>query len=196
MTSYDGGPAKDTYLPRDGRDTITYAGTPQPVSVTLDGLANDGITAEGENVPSDIEVVEGGALNDMLTGNPQANELRGADGADQLFGESGPDTLTGVRLVPPGAADTIRLPPGYPARCRGQDRPARQGQSTASSRGGIPSGRLLASARHQHRSRTSHPSTTTGSGGLMATRAASRARSRRFPTFPRRSWRSRKRRWP
>jgi len=55
---------------------------------------------------------------------------------------------------------------------------------------------LQPSVRRHHPSRTSRPSTTMGSGGSTATPAACRGRSRRFPTFPRRSWRSRKRRLP
>jgi len=62
--------------------TVTYA-----VSATTE----DGGGNPGDDVQSDVEVVEGGAGADILVGNASNNVLRGAAGADTLVGEGGDD---------------------------------------------------------------------------------------------------------
>ena len=80
----DGGP---------GTDTVKYEGS-SPVTVRLDGSANDGRSGEGDNVVG-TEVVISGAGNDTLTGSSAANTLDGGAGNDQITGGNGADTLRG-----------------------------------------------------------------------------------------------------
>ena len=50
---------------------------------------------ETENVPGDIEGLQGGRYADKLSGNSGANVLRGGDGSDDLDGGAGDDLLNG-----------------------------------------------------------------------------------------------------
>ncbi len=53
-----------------GTDTATYASRTAPLTVTIDGIANDGATAEGDdNVKTDVENLVGGSAKDSLTGS-------------------------------------------------------------------------------------------------------------------------------
>lgn len=84
-----GDPGSPTFggLAISGRDT--------PVVVDLDDVADDGAAGEGDNARTDVENVVGGAANDTLTGDGDANVLSGFDGADTLRGGGGEDTLRG-----------------------------------------------------------------------------------------------------
>jgi Ca2+-binding RTX toxin-like protein len=78
-----------------GIDRVDYGARTAPLTVTLDGMANDGATLEQDDVASDVEAVTGGAGNDSLTGGPGAQLLDGMDGADVLSGLGGDDVLSG-----------------------------------------------------------------------------------------------------
>jgi hypothetical protein len=106
----DGGAGDDGFDPQFGADDVVggagydtivyYKGPTQPVSVTLDDVANDGEADEHDNIHGDVEDITGGNGNDKLTGNAQTNVLRGdltADGAgaDQIDGGAGTDSLFG-----------------------------------------------------------------------------------------------------
>ena len=91
----DGGAGADRMNGEAGRDTATYASRFVAVSVTFDGVANDGEPGEGDNVDSDIEAVTGGAVADTLTGDARDNVLAGRSGEDRLEGAGGSDTLNG-----------------------------------------------------------------------------------------------------
>ncbi len=92
-------PGSDTFSggenPAD-RDTLSYA-SGAAVTVSLDGVANDGPTgaSEGDNAGDDIEVVVGTTAGDVLTGGTGGEELRGGAGADVLSGSGGDDLLLG-----------------------------------------------------------------------------------------------------
>ncbi len=88
-----GGAGTDALSGGDGADTASYAERATPVTVTLDGLANDGGAGENDAVAADIENATGGDGNDTLTGNPGANVLTGGAGDDTLDGQSGPDEI-------------------------------------------------------------------------------------------------------
>jgi uncharacterized repeat protein (TIGR01451 family) len=92
---FDGGPGADELSGGGGTDTADYSSRLDPVEVSLDGLANDGETGEGDNVASNVEDVFGGAGDDTLVGNGQANLLDGGEGDDDLDGGLGADTLIG-----------------------------------------------------------------------------------------------------
>jgi Ca2+-binding RTX toxin-like protein len=91
----DGGPGRDEIIGGGGRDRADYSSRTAPVTVTLDGLANDGATGEADLVHSTIEEVVGGSGHDHLTGGPGADRLLGGPGDDTLDGLAGGDTLVG-----------------------------------------------------------------------------------------------------
>ncbi len=90
-------------------DTMTYPGS-AAVTVTLDGVANDGAAGEGDNVKPDIETVRGGSGNDTLDASASATEPK------SLYGGPGDDTLTGGakgdRLQGGNGSDTVNGGPG------------------------------------------------------------------------------------
>jgi Ca2+-binding RTX toxin-like protein len=97
----DGGAGADKIAGGTGNDTATYATRTTPVTVTIDGVANDGTPAsgttpgEGDNVMTDVENLTGGFAGDKLTGSAAANMIYGAGGADQINGLDGNDNLIG-----------------------------------------------------------------------------------------------------
>ena len=86
--------AADSIAGGAGADTVTYA-SHSAVTVTLDGVANDGTGAEGDNVTPDVEHVIGTSGADTLIGSGGADTLDGAGGTDRLEGLAGGDTLIG-----------------------------------------------------------------------------------------------------
>jgi Ca2+-binding RTX toxin-like protein len=78
-----------------GVDAVDYSARTAPVTASLDSVAGDGESGEGDNDYSDIEVILGGAANDTLTGSFGNNDLYGGGGADTLRGGSGNDRLYG-----------------------------------------------------------------------------------------------------
>jgi Ca2+-binding RTX toxin-like protein len=85
----------DTINGGAGIDTVSYAGRSVGVSVSLDGVANDGEPGELDKVMADVENVTGGAGNDTLVGSAVANILDGGAGNDTLSGGAGNDLLRG-----------------------------------------------------------------------------------------------------
>ena len=90
-----GGNGADTLVGGNGADTLDYTDATTPVSVTLDGVNNDGRGGEGDNAVPDFEEVLGGSADDELAGTPEPEFLRGLDGDDTLDGGGGPDELSG-----------------------------------------------------------------------------------------------------
>ena len=90
------GRGPDVYAGGEGEDLVAdYAGRAFPVTVTLDGTADDGAPGEGDNVQSDVEDVTGGSAADTLTGNASDNEIDGGGGDDVISGGDGQDGLDG-----------------------------------------------------------------------------------------------------
>jgi Ca2+-binding RTX toxin-like protein len=91
----DGRAGADRYSGLAGVDTVTYSGRQEPVTVTIDGLADDGGASDGaaDDVAVDVENVIGGSGDDSLTGSGAANRLTGRPGADVLRGLQGADVL-------------------------------------------------------------------------------------------------------
>ena len=86
----DGGPGADVLQGGPGDfDVADYSARGAPVSVTLDGLANDGETGEGDLVAADVEDATTGAGDDVLVGNGGPNSLRGGSGDDTIDGGGG-----------------------------------------------------------------------------------------------------------
>ena len=91
-----GGLGPDGLSGGSGRDIVVYGQRGQPVIVTIGAGANDGVARERDNVKTDVESVQGGRGNDVLTGNNRANRLLGSGGDDRLLGKGGSDVLVGA----------------------------------------------------------------------------------------------------
>ena len=79
-----------------GIDRVLYSGRPIGVNVSLDGIANDGQSGEGDDVRPNVENVTGSPNGgDVIVGNSLANDFHGFGGNDNLIGAGGNDTLSG-----------------------------------------------------------------------------------------------------
>jgi hemolysin type calcium-binding protein len=83
-------------------DTVTYAGRPTGVTVTVDGLPDDGALGEGDEVLPTVERVVGTDHGDTLVGPANAPSdrsygLEGGDGNDILSGGAGQDLIDASR---------------------------------------------------------------------------------------------------
>jgi Ca2+-binding RTX toxin-like protein len=79
----------------DGSDTADYSARAGGVTADLDGNADDGEWGERDDVRPTVEHLLGGAGNDTLTGDDDANTLDGGAGNDKLRGQDGDDAVTG-----------------------------------------------------------------------------------------------------
>ncbi len=111
-----GGTGADLLSGGPGIDTADYSAEINPVSISLDGQANDGEAGEGDNVPPNVENVTGGAADDHITGSVGKNTLSGGAGNNSITGLGGADTLVGGdgndTLSGGGGADSIYGGPG------------------------------------------------------------------------------------
>jgi Ca2+-binding RTX toxin-like protein len=106
-----GDPGADLLSGGPGHDRVDYfrhaGGT-----ITLDDLPDDGASAEGDNVGSDIEVVRGSGAADFIRGDEDANVIDGWWGSDEIAGGGGDDTLIAGdgadRLSGGGGDDLLR----------------------------------------------------------------------------------------
>jgi Ca2+-binding RTX toxin-like protein len=120
----DGGRANDDLDGGLDFDTVTYDSRVEDVSVTFNGLPDDGgatfddspFNADRDNVRVNVERILGGTARDFLTagvapvvfhGGLGNDRLTGGGGADTLLGEGGNDALRGM-----GGADTLDGGPG------------------------------------------------------------------------------------
>jgi serralysin len=101
----------DVLLGGSGNDTVEYSSYRKAVTVSLDGVANDGISGERDNVGKDVENIWGGQGNDRLVGNAAANRIDGLAGDDVILGGGGDDRLSGSqgrnRLYGEAGDDTL-----------------------------------------------------------------------------------------
>jgi hypothetical protein len=83
----------------DDLDTVTYASRPfaatatTGVTISLDGVANDAASGEGDNVQADLEKLIGTSRNDSLTGSAGRDTLEGGLGVDSFAGNAGVDNF-------------------------------------------------------------------------------------------------------
>ena len=92
-----------------GIDTVSYHTHTADVTVTFDGIANDGAAGENDAI-SNFENIIGGKGNDTLEGDNAANYINGAEGNDVIRGFGGNDSLfggTGNDWIHGGAGDDI-----------------------------------------------------------------------------------------
>ncbi len=90
-----GGFGSDTYDGGDGTDTGDFSDATTPVSVTIDGIANDGRSSDGDNVTGTVESLIGGLDDDSLSANDGNGVIQGGGGNDSLHGGLGSDQLIG-----------------------------------------------------------------------------------------------------
>jgi len=99
-----GGLGDDELNGGGGIDTASYTSATAGVTVSLLLTTAQNTGGAGIDTLLDIENLTGSALNDVLTGNGEANSIRAGggddtvaagDGADTLFGWTGNDTLLG-----------------------------------------------------------------------------------------------------
>ena len=76
-----------------GIDKVSFGGVTDPITVTLDNGANDGVTSQAANVRADVENVDGGPAADSLTGDADPNTLRGFQGGDAIVSAAGQDVI-------------------------------------------------------------------------------------------------------
>ena len=81
----DGG---DHLIGGAGTDTADYTARTAPVTISIDGVANDGTAGEHDNIDGDVEVLRGGSGNDTF------DQGSAADGAQSIHGGLGVDTVT------------------------------------------------------------------------------------------------------
>ncbi len=102
--TFNGGTGNDILLPGRseevfnggaGTDSVNYSGRENPVTVSLNGTADDGEDSEEDNIKPDVEKVIGTDGADSLTGGTGADTLVGGAGNDKLVGGLGGDVLKG-----------------------------------------------------------------------------------------------------
>jgi len=106
----EGGAGADTIMGGPGTDQVEYTQDAN-VTVTLDGVANDGFGggSEGDNADADgsVENVLGSPGDDVITGNALNNTITGSTGNDVLNGGAGNDTFVSSLTTVSDGADTI-----------------------------------------------------------------------------------------
>ena len=90
-----GGSAGDTIDGSEGSDTATCNASTVRVNINLGTGLFAGGEAAGDALTS-IENLIGSALDDIMTGDNNANVINGGEGADTLSGSGGADTLSGA----------------------------------------------------------------------------------------------------
>ncbi len=97
----------DVFHGGPGIDTVSYALRTAGVTVSINGVADDGTTGanENDNVMGDVENLVGSAFGDVLTGSALANVIDGGLGDDTLNGLAGDDTFP--QGAAPSGSDTI-----------------------------------------------------------------------------------------
>jgi hypothetical protein len=78
-----------------GADTVDYSAASVPLTISIDGQANDGARGERDAVATDVENIVGGSGNDSITGSTAANDLDGGTGNDSIIGGGGDDAIDG-----------------------------------------------------------------------------------------------------
>ena len=90
----DGEPDDDVFDGGPGRDSVSYARQPRPVTVDLSDPGPDGPAGQHDQLQG-IETVAGGPRDDVLIGDAGDNRLVGGPGNDFLSGGPGADELEG-----------------------------------------------------------------------------------------------------
>jgi Ca2+-binding RTX toxin-like protein len=89
----DGAGNTDTLKGGAGSDYAYYRSRNFDLKLSLDGIANDGEPGEKDLITGDVENIEGGKGDDVISGDAHNNVLRGNEGNDTLTGNRGDDSL-------------------------------------------------------------------------------------------------------
>lgn len=92
----NGQDGRDDFYGGTGQDSVRYIGRSVGVTVSLDGVANDGQAGEQDNVRGSTENVQGTSAGDQILGNDLDNVFIGSSGDDDLRGGAGDDDLYGL----------------------------------------------------------------------------------------------------
>lgn len=92
--SLHGGPGNDLIDGGTGTDIVKYGTSDNGVTVNL-SILDPQNTGQGRDTIINVENLEGSFFNDTLTGDSNANLIKGRDGDDSIFGLGGDDTLSG-----------------------------------------------------------------------------------------------------
>ena len=84
------------YEGETAHDLVSYVGRVAPVSVTLDGVANDGTPGEGDNVLPDVEWLLGGRAGDRVVASAGLVFFTGFGGPDTFLGGAGVNLFLGL----------------------------------------------------------------------------------------------------
>jgi len=116
----DGGAGDDQLTPGAGTDKVTggpgidkaFYNAAAATSLTLDGVANDGVAGENDAIDADVEDVQAdGSAPVTMVGSAGPNALSSGDGNDTVAGGDGGDTIdTGA------GDDTVNAADGYADR--------------------------------------------------------------------------------
>ena len=85
----------DLMVGSDGTDTVTYLGRSGGVTLSNNGVWDDGLAGEYDRVGSGIEKLLGTNSADVISGGVLADWLYGYGGSDTLHGNAGNDTIDG-----------------------------------------------------------------------------------------------------
>ncbi|MDX6733279.1 MAG: hypothetical protein QOC54_3227, partial [Baekduia sp.] len=102
-----GGPGADRMNGGGGRDTVTYAERSAGVTLAVNGVADDGAVGEGDDIADDVEVLVGGAGDDVLSSGPGPTWMRGGAGFDMVDYSSSP---LSVVVTTDSPSDPLRPP--------------------------------------------------------------------------------------
>jgi len=104
-----GGPGSDSLDGGDGSDLVIYTDSTEGITIDLSVMETTGTggQAQGDRLRN-IENIHGTQHPDFLTGNDEANDLRGFSGADTMIGHGGPDVFRGGE-----GGDTLEGGDGY-----------------------------------------------------------------------------------
>jgi Ca2+-binding RTX toxin-like protein len=91
----DTGLGGDTYVGGSGTDKLWLDAHANGVTISLNGVADDGSSGEGDNVGADIEDIDGTGGNDVFIGSPGPDGFSGGFGNDEIHGGGGDDHLYG-----------------------------------------------------------------------------------------------------
>jgi Ca2+-binding RTX toxin-like protein len=132
--------APDTLSGGSGLDTLSYSYAarghflPAGVTITFDGVANDGMAGEKDSVASDFEIIEATQHDDVIdvSGMPGRRRIHawtgddtiiGSAGADTVIADQGDDSITGNnaedRLLGGAGNDTFLTDDGFADVVRG-----------------------------------------------------------------------------
>jgi Ca2+-binding RTX toxin-like protein len=85
----------DTVRGGDGTDELVLESHAGGMAISLDGQANDGTGAEGDNIGSDFERIDGTNGDDVFHGSPGGDNFHAGGGGDEIHGGDGGDNLAG-----------------------------------------------------------------------------------------------------